>query len=41
MDTPVVPVGTETLTTAHLSVHLIISMEVGFYLTVNILGHVI
>ena len=36
----VVPVSTETLTTAHLSVNLIISTKVSFYLTVNTLGHV-
>jgi hypothetical protein len=43
MDTPaVVTVGTETLTTTtDLSVHLLISMKVSFYLTVNTLGHVI
>jgi len=42
MDTPVVvTVVTETLKTTDLSVHLLISMKVSFYLTVNTLGHVI
>jgi hypothetical protein len=42
MDTPVVVTAdTETLTTVDLSVHLLISTKVSFYLTVNTLGHVI
>jgi len=42
MDTPVVvTVGTEALTKTNLSVLLLISMQVSFYLTVNTLGHTI
>jgi hypothetical protein len=42
MDTPVVAVGPETLTTTttDLSVRLLISIKVSFYLTVYTLGHV-